>query len=156
VYPSPKIQSALRAADLMRAGGTLQQMHSKNGPLWYIVPGGEVTENVARALLAREKIEESLHEMAPDAEIYFERIAVTPAQIEEWNLPTRPTKTSDTRAKHFGEVSVELDAIEPDTLRTIVRDAIELHLSAEKLEVLKAAEQSDRELIARLVGEVSS
>jgi hypothetical protein len=104
---------------------------------------------------AGEKIEETLCEMAPDAEIYFERVAVTPSQIEEWNLPARPTKTSDSRAKHFGEISVELDAIEPDALRTIVRDAIELHLPAERLEVLKAAEESERELITRLVGEVS-
>ena len=63
---------------------------------------------------AGEKIEETLREMAPDAEINFERLAVTPEQIDEWNLPTRPTKTSDTRSKNFGDISVELDAIEPN------------------------------------------
>jgi hypothetical protein len=105
---------------------------------------------------AGDKIKETLWDMAPNAEIYFERIAVTSEQIEEWDLPTRPTKASDSRAKHFGDISVELDAIEPDTLRTIVRDAIELHLSAEQFEVLKAAEESERELITRLVGEISS
>ena len=51
---------------------------------------------------AGEKIEETLRELAPDAEIIFERIAVTPEQIEEWGLPTRPTKASDSRAKGFG------------------------------------------------------
>jgi len=45
---------------------------------------------------AGEKIEETLREMAPDAEIYFERLAVTEEQIDAWNLPTRPTKKSDT------------------------------------------------------------
>ena len=54
---------------------------------------------------AGEKIEETLNELAPDAEIFFERIAVTPEQIEHWDLPTRPTKTSDTRAKNFGAIS---------------------------------------------------
>jgi len=35
---------------------------------------------------------------------------VTHEQIEQWNLPTRPTKQSDTRAKKFGSAtSVELD-----------------------------------------------
>ena len=64
---------------------------------------------------AGEKIEETLRELAPDAEIIFERIAVTPEQIEEWSLPTRPTKASDSRAKTFGSaISVELDAIAPD------------------------------------------
>src|SRR4051795_4843576 len=46
---------------------------------------------------AGEKIEQTLQELAPDAEIVFERIAVTPEQIADWDLPTRPTKTSDTR-----------------------------------------------------------
>jgi hypothetical protein len=50
---------------------------------------------------AGEKIEETLRELAPDAEIHFERIAVTPEQIQEFNLPTRPTKTTDRRSKGF-------------------------------------------------------
>ena len=40
---------------------------------------------------AGEKIEETLCELAPGADITFERIAVTPAQIRAWNLPSRPT-----------------------------------------------------------------
>src|SRR5215472_18468324 len=70
---------------------------------------------------AGEKIEETLRELAPDAEIAFERIAVTPEQIADWDLPTRPTKASDTRAKSFGSIiSVELDAIDPNVLRNLV------------------------------------
>jgi hypothetical protein len=105
---------------------------------------------------AGEKIEETLRELAPDAEIYFERIAVTPEQIERWDLPTRPTKASDTRAKGFGNISVELDAIEPNRLRQIVRRAIEQHLPRHQFEVLKAAEESEREIISRLVGNITA
>jgi hypothetical protein len=105
---------------------------------------------------AGEKIEETLQEMAPYAEIYFKRIAVTEEQIIAWDLPTRPTKTTDTRAKNFGDISVELDAIEPNRLRGHVRVAIEQHLPRHQFEVLMAVEQSERELIARLVGEVTS
>jgi hypothetical protein len=36
-----------------------------------------------------EKIEETLREQAPDADIELERIGVTEQQIEAWNLPTR-------------------------------------------------------------------
>jgi hypothetical protein len=105
---------------------------------------------------AGEKIEETLRELAPDADITFERNAVTPEQIAEWNLPTRPTKASDTRAKAFGSsLSVELDAIEPNQLRALVQDTIELHLPAEQFEVLKAAEDSEREIISRLVSKVT-
>ena len=101
---------------------------------------------------AGEKIEETLREMAPEAEIHFERLAVTPEQIELWRLPTRPTKTSDSRSKGFGAISVELDAIEPDKLRALVEDAIEDHLPPHQFKVLKAAEDSERTLIRQLVG----
>ncbi|WP_363347423.1 hypothetical protein [Methylocystis echinoides] len=105
---------------------------------------------------AGEKIEQTLRELAPDADIYFERLAVTPDQIRDWNLPTRPTKMTDTRAKRHGDISVELDAIDPNMLRELVREAIERHLPADELAVLKAAEESEREhfmeLAAMLAG----
>lgn len=96
---------------------------------------------------AAEKIEETLRAYAPEAEIHFTRLAVLPWQIEEWRLPTRPTKQTDSRAKGFGDISVELDAIDARQLRGIVRDALERHLPAEELAVLKVAEKSERDLL---------
>jgi hypothetical protein len=103
---------------------------------------------------AGEKIEETLKEMAPDAEITFERIAVNPEQIRAWGLPSRLTKTTDSRAKNFGDISVELDAIRPDTLRDLVESTIHRHLPPEQFKVLKAAEASERQLLKGLVGMV--
>jgi hypothetical protein len=105
---------------------------------------------------AAEKIEVTLRELAPDADIYFERIAVTPEQIAERALPTRPTKATDSRSKNFGDISVELDAIPPDRLRFLVQDAIERHLPEREFEILKAAEASEREIIMRLVNGMGS
>jgi hypothetical protein len=105
---------------------------------------------------AGEKIEETLRKLAPDAEIQFERIAVTEAQIGAWGLPTRPTKASDTRAKKFGDISVELDAIEPDTLRGLVQEAIEQHLPPKQFKILKIAEESERDLLRAMVGQLSA
>jgi len=82
----------------------------------------------------------------------FQRVAVTPEQIDQWNLPTRPTKTSDSRSKGFGDISVELDAISPEDLRELVQIVIEQHLPKRQLEILKVAEASEREIIKRLVG----
>lgn len=90
--------------------------------------------------------------MAPDADITFERLAVNPDQIREWNLPSRPTKTTDSRAKGFGKISVELDAIRPRDLRELVEAAIQRHLPAEEFKALKVAEASERKLIRGLVG----
>jgi hypothetical protein len=100
---------------------------------------------------AGEKIEETLRELAPDADIRFERLAVTQSQIQVWDLPTRPTKASDSRAKGFGEISVELDAIEPAKLRSLVEMVIEDHLPQHQFKVLKVAEESERTLIRQLV-----
>ncbi len=105
---------------------------------------------------AARAIEETLREMAPEAEIHFERLAVTPTQIRDWRLPTRPTKTTDSRAKDFGDVSVELDAIPPNRLRALVQEAIERHLPPEQYRVLKVAEESERRLIGGLVGMAKS
>jgi len=100
---------------------------------------------------AARNIEEQLREMAPDAEIYFKQLAVTRKQIARWKLPTRPTKTTDTRSKAWtGGESVELDAIAPDDLRKIVRDAIETHVNREQLELLLEIERDEREQFMRL------
>ncbi len=96
---------------------------------------------------AARHIEETLRELAPDAEIYFERLAVTRRLIELFGLPSRPTKRSDTRSKNWHGDSVELDAIHPEELRGIVRCNIEAHLSPEQFKVLKVAEESERGLL---------
>jgi hypothetical protein len=102
---------------------------------------------------AGEKIEETLRKLAPNAEIHFERLGVNEKQIQDWRLPGRPTKKSDTRAKKFGhEESVELDAISPDLLRDLVKSAVERHLPPHELKVLKEAEESERQFLGGLVG----
>jgi hypothetical protein len=97
---------------------------------------------------AARSIEERLRAMAPDAEIHFKRIAVTPQQIADWDLPSRPTKTSDPRSKNWeGGDSVELDAIAPDDLRQLVRDCIEQHVDQDQLDFLKAQEEREKEML---------
>ena len=105
---------------------------------------------------AAEKIEQTLRDLAPRADIHFERIAVTPAQIQAWELPTRPTKQTDSRAKGFGAVSVELDAIEPDELRALVRRYIERHLPASELRVLQVAEASEQQILHNIFGRLTA
>ncbi len=94
-----------------------------------------------------------LAEFAPGVEFEFERLAVTPAQIVEHRLPTRPTKQSDSRAKTFEGESVEVDALPSPVLRRLVRDAIERWIDPEALRLTKIAEQSEREVLQRIAGE---
>jgi hypothetical protein len=100
---------------------------------------------------AARDIEAKLRRYAPEAEFHFSRPAVTREQVEAWNLPSRPTKTTDTRAKKFVGTSVELDAIPVQKLRDLARECIEQHVDQEQLAILRVAETSERETLARWV-----
>jgi hypothetical protein len=86
--------------------------------------------------------------------VHFERLAVTEEQIFELGLPTRPTKKSDSRAKRFSGGSVEVDAIRAPTLRYLVDDAILRHVDQEHLRLTRIYEQSEREIFARMQGDL--
>jgi hypothetical protein len=99
----------------------------------------------------KEKLERFADEEGID--LVFVQIAVTEQQITDWNLPTRePKRKSAADKKWPHDFACELDAIPPDRLRDLVETYINLHLPQDKLEKLKAAEESEREIIARLVG----
>jgi hypothetical protein len=98
---------------------------------------------------AARDIEAKLRRYAPNAEIHFERPAVTRQQAEEWNLPSRPTKQKDPRAKKWTGTSVELDAIPATRLRELVRGCIERHVNQQQLVLLRVAEESERELLTK-------
>jgi hypothetical protein len=100
-------------------------------------------------------VEVRLRQFAPDAEIHFTRLAVTHDQIGSLQLPTRPTKATDTRARDFAGESVEVDAIPPAVLRKLVRDAIEQHIDRHSLALLRIAEESEREVLQSMVSQVS-
>ena len=91
--------------------------------------------------------------------VYVERLAVSREQIDEYQLPTRPTKTTDSRARKFirqhGTGSVELDAMPPATLRSLVRENIEKHMDPERLRVMKLAEKQERDLLRNVWGGVA-
>ena len=96
-------------------------------------------------------ITEKLQEFAPHAQIHFTRKAVTPQQIQDWELPERPTKKTDSRAKAFGDMSVELDAIEPDTLRNMVEACIYEVMDTQILEETLDTQSHEKEWIQNFV-----
>ncbi|GAA1543506.1 hypothetical protein [Nocardioides humi] len=90
-------------------------------------------------------VQVKLREFAPDVEILFERIAVTEDQITTLNLPTRPTKATDSRAKTFAGESVEVDAIPTRILRDLVDTAITRHIDPIALEATRVFEREERQ-----------
>jgi len=82
--------------------------------------------------------------------VTFARLAVTPEQIEDLSLPTRPTKRTDTRTKNFTGGSVEVDAIPAPILRRLVERAITQHIDDESYRLTRIAEDSEREILQRI------
>ena len=92
-------------------------------------------------------ITERIPEFAQNTPIIFSHVAVTTAQVRRWQLPSRPTKKSDSRAKDFEGESVELDAILPSDLRQLVTDCIEKVIDSSQLEQLREIEKMEKESV---------
>jgi hypothetical protein len=82
------------------------------------------------------------------AELTVRRLALTPYQVRLYDLPTRPGKEKDPNAAEFkrrwGDC-VELDAMPPNTLRSLVGKTLEGHMDPEYLRRLKLAEREERQ-----------
>lgn len=80
--------------------------------------------------------------------ITFERIALTPEQIEKYNLPSDPAKKKDPNYRRFvseyGDNVVELDALPPDVLRNLIKGCIEKHLDFELFAQVQEIELQER------------
>lgn len=92
-------------------------------------------------------VEEGIRELAPRADIGFERVAVTAEQIAQFALPTRPTKATDSRSKGFAGASVEVDAIHPTQLREIVEGCITRHIDPRAWASTRAVEEHERAIL---------
>jgi hypothetical protein len=96
-------------------------------------------------LLIDRTIANRLRGFAPAADIHFERVAVTESQIQEWKLPTRPTKKKGSHHKSFVGESVEVDAIDPEVLISLVSGCIRKHIDPRQLAVTTASEEQEKE-----------
>jgi hypothetical protein len=76
--------------------------------------------------------------------VYVNRLAVTEEQIEEWDLPTRPAKSTDPEASKNPDYAVELDAIPPDTLKALLEDAILEHVDFHAWDIERGVEEEER------------
>jgi len=99
---------------------------------------------------AAKSLQEKLERFAKSRpfQVVFEPIAVTEKQIKDFRLSTRPPKRKSPADKAWPfPFACELDAIDPDTLRALVRIAIEVHLPEDQLRILKVAEAEERDML---------
>jgi hypothetical protein len=83
------------------------------------------------------------------------KIAVTPEQIEEYELITQPVTRKDSRAREFvrryGTECAELDALPANAVRALIREAIEQHIDPHQLHVMRLAEEEERRIYSELL-----
>ena len=92
------------------------------------------------------------------ADVAVIKLALTMAQVQQYNPPPNPAKRSDSRAAGYierhGASSWEVDALPPEILQRIIRHAFRGLIDAEKVQAVVAREEADkaalREAVAHL------
>ena len=82
------------------------------------------------------------------------RIALNFDQVENYNPPPNPAKTTDSRYQsyedRFGTESWELDALEPRTIVDLIRNEIEAHIDQDAWEEASARQQTGRDQLGKV------
>ena len=81
----------------------------------------------------------------------FERIAVTPEQIEAWGLPGSPPKKTDTRSRNWKGEAVEIESIAPGDLRRLCESYIEGFINNDALDRCQLVEQAEKDTLAHII-----
>lgn len=89
--------------------------------------------------------------------IEVQRLALNMDQIEELSPPENPAKMTDSRAKDyvekFGESSWELDAVRPDAMATMVREAVATIRDDKLFKVALKREAAETKVLEKLARE---
>jgi len=113
-------------------------------------PSGKDIDRAAKSAIERHLKDNEI------VNFHFERVAILPEDIEKYNLPTRPTKKTDSRAAKFEGESVELDSMDMRIIKQRVHDCIMENLPDELMQEALAKERADKERIADFVKRLQS
>lgn len=98
-------------------------------------------------LLIGKNIESRLREFAPELEIEFRRMLINPDQIEKFELPFKPVKSSSHSSGFQDSRTVEAEAMPANQTRRILEEAILEHVDRRALEVARIAEEDERRIL---------
>jgi len=84
-----------------------------------------------------------------------QKLALTMPQIRQYNPPPNPAKITDSRAAAYierhGTSSWEVDALDPSQLARLIRTAFSSLIDQERMDAVKAREESDKAKLRRMV-----
>jgi len=84
-------------------------------------------------------------------EVKFERVALTAQQVRDYDLPTAPAKVTDSRSKAWTGGTCQLEALPPNVIAQMLRDAIERHIDPEQFYEDQANQERERVEIRTLL-----
>ena len=141
LYPAGGFTSLTLAHDA--AIGINAETRDGDLPAYIVYIGDHDPSGVLIDVKIEEEIREHLH---PEVDLEFYRLAVRPEQILALQLPSKPRKKGERRARHVTQ-TVEAEAIPARTLRAMLRNEIESYLPSGALAKAKAAEECEKRLI---------
>lgn len=125
----------------LRANGPTVLLHVGD-----LDPSGQsIFASIAEDAAAFVRADRTIHTTNLDAV----RVALTVEQVERFSLPTAPAKPTDSRSRGWTGGTCQLEALPPDTLANLVREAIEDLLDLDLYDRQVRAEDEDR---AELLG----
>lgn len=93
----------------------------------------------------------------PEEYLQIVPIALTMAQIQQYNLPPNPTKLTDSRSDgyvaKFGTTSWELDALDPEVLIDLIEQGILVGIDIDKYEAMLETEKADKKKLKSFMGD---
>jgi hypothetical protein len=94
------------------------------------------------------------------ATVDVRKIALTMAQVEEYDPPPNPAKMSDSRATAYvekhGDSSWEVDALDPDTLANLIRDELDNLVDTEVMDRVVAREEEQKDMLGKALKKIRS
>ncbi len=91
-------------------------------------------------------------------EVDVRKLALTMAQVEQYEPPPNPAKMSDSRAEayvaKFGESSWEVDALPPNVLASLIRMAFRSVVDRKRMDVVIAREKVDKDRLLEAANEI--
>jgi hypothetical protein len=88
-------------------------------------------------------------------DVEVQKIALTTAQVKQYNPPPNPAKMSDSRAAAYvakhGRFSWEVDALPPEVLARIVRASFRSIIDREKMDEVVKREETDKGKLTKAV-----
>ena len=79
------------------------------------------------------------------------KVALTMAQVRQYNPPPNPAKLTDSRAAAYveehGDESWEVDALPPDVLTRLVESAIQQHVDVRRMRAIQREENAQRDRV---------